>query len=132
MKYLTLTSLCLASHLHAAEFGTWKSLFDGETLRGWEQHGGKATYAVEDQAIVGTSVPNTPNTFLCTDRAYGDFVLEYEYFPHPTLNCGVQFRSQIREEDDRVWGYQCEIDPSDRKWSAGIYHEAGRGWLFPV
>ena len=73
-----------------------------------------------------------PNTFLCTDRDYGDFVLEYEYFPHPTLNCGVQFRSQIREEGDRVWGYQCEIDPSDRKWSAGVFHEAGRGWLYPV
>ena len=44
----------------------------------------------------------------------------------------MQFRSQIREKNDRVWGYQCEIDPSKRKWSAGIFHEAGRGWLHPV
>ena len=133
MKSILLAFLCTIIPLHAAETGTWKSLFDGKTLKGWKQHGGKATYAVgDDGAIVGTSAPNTPNTFLCTNREYGDFVLEYEYFPHPTLNCGVQFRSKILEKDDRVWGYQCEIDPSDRKWSAGIYHEAGRGWLYPV
>ncbi|MFT5129829.1 MAG: hypothetical protein ACI8W8_003458 [Rhodothermales bacterium] len=110
----------------------WVDIFDGESLAGWERHGGKARYAVVDGAIVGTSQPNTPNTFLCTDREYSDFALEYDYFPHPTLNCGVQFRSKIREKDDRVYGYQCEIDPSNRKWSAGVYGEASRGWLYPV
>ena len=131
MKHALLTGLfALTLSTYAQE--EWTPLFDGKTLEGWEQHGGKATYDVVDEAIVGTSAPNTPNTFLCTTRPYADFILEYEYFPHPTLNCGVQFRSQIREAGDRVWGYQCEIDPSDRKWSAGIYHESGRGWLFPV
>ncbi|MDA3923305.1 MAG: DUF1080 domain-containing protein [Kiritimatiellae bacterium] len=131
MKHLSiiLLSLLTAASVNARE---WKNLFDGKTLKGWEQHGGQATYKVADSTIVGTSTPNTANTFLCTDREYGDFVLEYEYFPHASLNCGVQFRSQIREKNDRVWGYQCEIDPSARKWSAGIYEEAGRGWLYPV
>ncbi|MBT3278767.1 MAG: DUF1080 domain-containing protein, partial [Phycisphaerales bacterium] len=110
----------------------WVSLFDGKTLTGWERHGGKADYKVEDGAIVGTSRPKTPNTFLCTTREYGDFALEYEYFPHDHLNCGVQFRSKIREKDDRVYGYQCEIDPSSRAWSAGVFGEASRGWLNPV
>lgn len=133
MKQLSIiASLLLAISLNAGETGKWSDLFDGKTLNGWERHGGKATYKVEDNAIVGTSSPNTPNTFLCTDREYGDFALEYDYYPHPTLNCGVQFRSKIRAKDDRVWGYQCEIDPSARKWSAGIYEEAGRGWLCPV
>src|SRR5262245_12340303 len=36
------------------------SLFDGKTLDGWIQRGGKAKYRVEDGEIVGTSVPNTP------------------------------------------------------------------------
>ncbi|MGK0189930.1 MAG: hypothetical protein ACI9R3_005749 [Verrucomicrobiales bacterium] len=132
MKQIFLSAFFMTASLCAAETGTWTTLFDGKTLDGWEQHGGKATYKIEGGVIVGTSAPNTPNTFLCTDREYGDFVLEYDYFPHPTLNCGVQFRSQIREKGDRVWGYQCEIDPSDRKWSAGIYHEGARGWLYPV
>ncbi|MFT5409293.1 MAG: hypothetical protein ACI9NC_002014 [Verrucomicrobiales bacterium] len=134
MKYAILSVIAMSATTDASAFDRekWIELFDGKTLDGWVQHGGKASYAVVDSAIIGTSAPNTPNTFLCTDREYGDFVLEYEYFPHPTLNCGVQFRSQIREKGDRVWGYQCEIDPSDRKWSAGVYHEAGRGWLYPV
>ncbi len=116
----------------APVIGKWVSLFDGKTLTGWERHGGKATYKVEDGAIVGTSCPRTPNTFLCSTREYGDFALEYEYFPHDHLNCGVQFRSKIREKDDRVYGYQCEIDPSSRAWSAGVFGEASRGWLNPV
>jgi len=33
---------------------------------------------------------------------------------------------------DRVHGYQVEIDPSDRAWSAGIYDEARRGWMYPI
>ena len=56
----------------------WTPLFDGKTLRGWTQRGGKAHYEVLDGAIVGTSVPNTPNSFLCTERSYGDFVLELD------------------------------------------------------
>jgi hypothetical protein len=31
-----------------------------------------------------------------------------------------------------VHGYQVEIDPSDRAWSAGIYDEARRGWLYEL
>jgi hypothetical protein len=112
----------------------WVPLFDGETLDGWEQHSGEAKYHVEDGAIVGTSVPKTGNSFLCTTQTYGDFILEFEYMGHPTLNSGVQFRSQIRERDDRVFGYQCELEDEnkDRDWHGGIYDEARRGWIFPM
>ncbi len=106
----------------------WEDLFDGSTLNGWVKRGGKATYRVEDGEIVGTTVPNTANTFLCSERDFGDFVLELEFKVHPNLNSGIQVRSQVRE-NGRVFGYQVEIDPSSRAWSAGIYDEARRGWL---
>jgi hypothetical protein len=123
-------------------------LFDGKTLDGWVQKGGKAKYAAEDGAIVGHSVPNTSNSFLCTEKVYGDFVLEYEYKCDDALNSGVQIRSNVFDEDTevdlgngkqrkigagRVHGYQIEIDPNqpNRLWSAGIYDEGRRGWLFP-
>ena len=54
-------------------------LMDGKTLNGWEQKGGEATYAAEDGVIVGRTVPNTPNSFLCTKKLYRNFILEYEY-----------------------------------------------------
>ncbi len=109
----------------------WIPLFDGKTLNGWSTKGGEAKYTVKDGAIVGSSVKNTPNSFLTTDKMYGDFILELEYKVDSTMNSGIQIRSNSFPyyKDGRVHGYQIEIDPSDRAWSAGIYDEARRGWL---
>jgi hypothetical protein len=126
-----------------SEDGEWKNLFDGKTLDGWIQRGGKAKYTVEDGELVGRSVPNTSNSFLCTKQDYGDFILELEFKGDPALNSGVQIRSQafdepktveldgktIRIAAGRVHGYQVEIDPSPRAWTGGIYDEGRRGWL---
>ncbi len=127
----------LAAPAFAAE--EWHPLFDGKSLDGWEQKGGKAKYRVEDGQVVGTSVPLTGNSFLCTTKNYGDFILELEFKVDPRLNSGVQIRSQSFDEPKevagkkipagRVHGYQVEIDPSDRSWSGGIYDEGRRGWL---
>lgn len=109
----------------------WQPLFDGETLNGWHQLGGKAIYTVRNQAIVGTTVHNTPNSFLTSDKMYGDFILELDYKVDSTMNSGIQIRSNSYPyyRNGRVHGYQVEIDPSKRAWSAGIYDEARRGWL---
>ena len=53
----------------------WKPLFNGKNLNGWSRVNGKANYTVRDGAIVGTSKSGTPNTFLRTDKNYGDFIL---------------------------------------------------------
>ncbi len=127
-----LIALCaLPLILNAEEPGTWIDLFNGKNLEGWVQRGGEAHYSVEDGVIVGTTVPKTPNSFLCTAKDYGNFILEVEYKVDPTLNCGIQFRSQSLPEykNGQVHGYQAEIDPADRGWSAGIYDEGRRGWL---
>ncbi|MEN8185773.1 MAG: DUF1080 domain-containing protein [Bacteroidota bacterium] len=110
----------------------WVKIFDGKTLNGWAIKGGKATYEVKNSAIVGSTVTNTPNTFLCSDSLYGDFILELEYKVDPDLNSGIQIRSNSFPyyQEGRVHGYQVEIDPSDRAWSAGIYDEARRGWVY--
>jgi hypothetical protein len=135
--------LTLASLVAADDF---QPLFDGKSLDGWRQRGGKAEYRVEDGEIVGKSVPNTPNSFLCTQKEYGDFILELEFKVDPALNSGVQIRSQVFDHPqeteingkkyrfgaDRVHGYQVEIDPSDRAYSGGIYDEGRRGWLFDL
>lgn len=107
----------------------WTPLFDGESLDGWTQHGGKAAFTVEDGCIVGETRPNTSNSFLCTSRDYDNFVLELDVNVDNELNSGVQVRSHAREGDDVVYGYQVEIDPTNRGFSAGIYEEQGRGWI---
>lgn len=112
----------------------WVALFDGESLEGWSIMGGEANYEVKDGAIVGSTVRNTPNTFLTTDKMYEDFILELEYKVDSTMNSGIQIRSNSFDhyQNGRVHGYQVEIDPSERAWSAGIYDEGRRGWLFPL
>ncbi|WP_299429627.1 DUF1080 domain-containing protein [uncultured Maribacter sp.] len=112
----------------------WVSIFDGETLNGWTQKGGIATYTVRDGSIVGTTVKNTPNSFLTSDKMYGDFILELDYKVDSSMNSGIQIRSNSFPyyKDGRVHGYQIEIDPSPRAWSAGIFDEARRGWLNPL
>jgi len=126
----------------------FKPLFDGKSVDGWVKRGGDATYTVQSNQIVGASVPHTPNTFLCTPREYGDFVLLLEFKVDDGLNSGIQIRSHCFDEKKevqgkypngkpykgvmqpgRVHGYQVEIDPSGRSWSGGIYDEARRGWL---
>ena len=121
--------------LTATSFGQeWKFLVEGHDLSGWEQLGGEATYTASNGEVIGTTVANTPNTFLATKRPYGDFALNLEVRVDPAINSGIQIRSESNPDylNGRVHGYQVEIDPSPRAWSGGVYDEARRGWLYPL
>lgn len=111
----------------------WISLIPEKGLEGWKQLNGEAIYENVNGTIVGTTVESTPNSFLVTERTFGDFILEGEVKVEDT-NTGIQFRSLSSADykDGRVHGYQMELDPSGRKWSGGIYDEARRGWLSPT
>ena len=112
----------------------WRDLVTEGSLAQWEVLNGFAKFELWDGQIVGTSVLGSPNTFLVTKERYSDFILEFEVLVDNSLNSGVQFRSNSFAEymAGRVHGYQCEIDPSDRAWSGGIYDEARRGWLYDL
>ncbi|GMQ24054.1 DUF1080 domain-containing protein [Algoriphagus sp. oki45] len=115
----------------------WKDLFNGEDLNGWKTVAGTATFEVVNGEIIGTAVAGSPNTFLITEETFGDFILELELkVEHTSSNSGVMARGQYdpaaRDGKGLVFGYQIEADPTERGWSAGIYDEARRGWLYPV
>lgn len=122
--------LLIATGAYAQTNG-WKNLFDGKSLKGWHQLNGKATYEVVNGTIIGSTVKGEPNSFLATDEAYGDFILEID-LKVGNMNSGIQIRSLSKPEynNGRVHGYQVEIDPSDRAWSGGIFDEARRGWMY--
>ena len=80
-------------------------LFNGKDLSGWTKRGGNGSYKVEDGEIVGRSAPNTTNTFLCTDKEFGDFEMELDFKIDPKqniFNSGVQIRSHSRPEGDQI------------------------------
>ena len=58
--------------------GPWEPLFNGFDLTGWKVVNGTAPYVVADGAITGTTVAGSPNSFLVTEKPYGDFIFECE------------------------------------------------------
>ncbi|MCB1124394.1 MAG: DUF1080 domain-containing protein [Verrucomicrobiae bacterium] len=128
-------------------------LFNGTSLDGWQNFGGGKFY-VQDGMIVGEAAPGFPNSFLATNAMFQDFELEVDFKIDPLLNSGIQIRSNVYPEetttirwgglfkDDgskdvkervweqgRFWGYQVEIDPTERGWTGALYEEGGRGFL---
>jgi hypothetical protein len=96
MKSLLSIGLLSAGLLSAAAFAADKpfvNMFDGKTLNGWEVCNGSATYTIEKGVITGTTAKGSPNSFLCTQKDYGDFVMEFDVMTDPALNSVVQIRS---------------------------------------
>ena len=125
-------ALCLTVPLAGeAQDAAWQPLFNGSDLSGWQQRGGDARYEIHGDEIVGITVPDSPNSFLTTTTNYADFILEYETRVDTAMNSGVQIRSDVRE-NGVVYGYQVEVDPTDRRFSGGIYDEKRRFWLYPL
>jgi len=120
--------------LSHSQSSPWVALFNGKDLSGWKQLNGQAKFEVKNGEIIGTTIPNTPNSFLATEKEYTDFILELEFRADSTMNSGIQFRSESKADyqNGRVFGYQMEIDPSTRAWSGGIYDEGRRLWLYSL
>ena len=119
---------------NSSKLDDWILLFNEKNLDNWEIKSGSAEFQIVGNKIVGTSKLHTPNTFLCTKKNYGDFILELDLKVDSNLNSGIQIRSHSIAEyaDGKVHGYQVEIDPSPRAFSGGIYEEKGRGWIYPL
>lgn len=134
MKRFILTSLLAMAVVNGFAQDNWRNIFNGKNLKGWTRLNGEAEYVVKDGVIIGTTRMDTPNTFLAYKEDLSDFILEFDFKVDDLLNSGVQFRSASIESynNGRVHGYQFEIDPSPRAWSAGIYDEARDGWLYTI
>ena len=79
-----------------------KSIFNGKNLDGWSQKNGTASYRVQNGAIFGKTNEGSPNSFLCSNKLYGDFELHFEVkLINDELNSGVQIRSQTKELNDK-------------------------------
>lgn len=140
MNRILLVWAAAAAGVFGAEF------FDGKSLNGWTVCNGAAPYRVENGEIIGKTAEGSPNSFLCSEKTYGDFVLEYETKTDPRLNSGVQIRghrysreTQVLTENKgkqkrthpagRVYGYQVETATAASGASGSVYDEARRGWV---
>lgn len=119
--------LCFCSIGSASEADSWTPLFDGSTLNGWHN-----PFDWGEARVVGEEIHLTASKkfFLVTDQQYSDFEFEAEILlPDGKANSGFMFRCHVKP--NRVYGYQAEVDGSDRRWSGGLYDEGRRKWLWP-
>jgi hypothetical protein len=108
--------------------GEWTPLFDGETLEGWTNPYDWGEAWVEDGTI---HLRADEKFFLVTEDTYSDFVFEGAVqLPDRESNSGFMVRANV--EPNRVYGYQAEVDPTERAWAGGLYDEGRRGWLHPA
>lgn len=123
---LLLTTIAGCSTLQAQDDG-WIDLFDGKTLNGWTNpydYGEAKVVDGEIHLVAGKKF------FLCTEKTYSDFIFEAEVkMPEGQSNSGFLFRCHV--EPNRAWGYQAEVDTSERAWSGGFYDEGRRAWIWP-
>jgi len=105
------------------------SLFDGKSTKGWKNPYDWGEVKVEDGTI---ALKADKKFFLATEETYKDFILEAKVMlpPEGKSNSGIMFRCHV--EKNKVFGYQAEVDGSDRRWSGGIYDEGRRRWLWPA
>lgn len=125
---LVFINLCLFLIAAPAPAGEeWTDLFNGKSTKGW-----KNPYDWGEVKFVDGEIHLTADKkfFLVTEKDYGDFVFEAEIrLPEGQANSGFMFRCHV--EKNKVYGYQAEVDGSDRCWSGGLYDEGRRGWVWP-
>ncbi len=110
---------------------TMQRIFLGHPFDTWTVVGGAAKFALDEtdptRPVLTGNGPIAKNGFLVSPFLLCDFQFEAEVKIGAEMNSGIQIRSRV--DDNAVRGLQVEIDPSDRKWSGGIYDEGGKGWL---
>jgi len=87
----------------------WISLFDGQTLFGW-QAASAANWHVEEGAIV---VNDGPPGLLCTTSTFGDYVLKVEFRSDTGTNSGIFLQTPLKPTDPAVDCYELNIADSD-------------------
>lgn len=112
-------------------------LYNGKDLSGWTPRGGHCAFEARGDAIVGTTVPGSPSTYLSTDREdFEDFVFTAEVKWVVDGNSGIMFRAKHKpgKKYETVYGPQCEMEghANDRGWSGGIYGQSDGGWIYPL
>jgi len=105
----------------------WTVLFDGFNTDSW-----KNPYDFGNVKVVAGEIHLEANKkfFLATKETFGDFHFSGEVkLPEGPANSGFMFRCHV--EPGKVYGYQAEVDGSDRRWSGGLYDEGRRKWVWP-
>jgi len=128
-QFLSFSLLFLLANLNLqGEQAKWLDLFNGQNLDGWHNPYPHGTASVKNGVI---ELVADRKFFFAYNEKFSDFIMTAEIkLPKGKANSGILFRSQ-KKENGSMFGYQAEVDGSDRRWSGGLYDEGRRGWIHP-
>jgi len=115
-----LPCICLASIVTLAALAQgaddgFKPLFDGKTLTGWHMKSEGQAKAEEWTAADGILKAKAGNSWLSTDKEYGDYVLKLEWRVPENGNSGVFLRVPELKAGEHPWVQGIEIQVLDDK-----------------
>ncbi len=123
--------------VRAEDFTTLQSkgytpLLDQNSLEGWQVLGSMTDFSIKDGVLKGHGHELKGSSYLCHEKEYGDFIFAFQMkFDHLKGNSGVMFRAKLNG-GKHPYGYQCEHDNKvKRSWTAGLFDQSRRGWLYP-
>jgi hypothetical protein len=112
--FLTLALLSGAASLTAAE-GDFAPLLDGKTLAGWKVRSEKDIPTDEWTVVDGVLKAKAGNSWLATEKEYGDYVLQMEWRVPENGNSGVFIRVPELKAGEHPWVKGIEIQVLDDK-----------------
>ena len=109
----------------SAEEEGWISLFDGETLDGWQASENPASFTVEDGRIVA----HGPRAHLfyvgdVEDHTFKNFAFKADVMTMPGANSGLYFHTAYQEEGWPAKGYEAQVNnsyDSDPRRTGSLY-----------
>ena len=114
----------------------YMELFNGKNVSGWKINGTENWYA-DNGELICESGPDKKYGYLSTDKAYKNFLLDFNFKQEANGNSGVFVRSNITgigKNGPDIKGWQVEVAPLNLH-TGGVYESGaeggvgGRGWL---
>jgi hypothetical protein len=115
-------SLILALAASAAE-PAFKPLFNGKDLAGWKSEGAAEFWRIENGILVGENNAAMQGHYLWTEKAYGDFVIEFDVRWKSTTERGVDTGLEMRKPKLQL---QLGISGSLRVDMTGSFYTGGK------
>jgi len=89
---LPLLFIALITAAAAADAPKLEPIFNGRDLAGWSSPDKEKFWRVEDGVLIGESIAGNKENYLWTEKAYGDFVLEFDVRWTGEIDSGVEMR----------------------------------------
>lgn len=77
----------------SADAPALEPIFNGRDLTGWKSPDAEKFWRVENGVLIGESDSGLSESYLWTERAYADFVLEFDVRWTGEIDSGVEFRT---------------------------------------